>query len=230
MLTCHQAELSIRKEMAANQTMVPTNLNGAVKMIKKEEIEAFSSKIIHAQTKTIFLGSNMHMMTQTLERGDGPCLPHGLNVMNTYTEMTTGSKQVAVMVKNLTATQITITKSIKVAQVVATNVVPQVEVAMRTLEKLDEIQGIQQTRMSVQWRKETLFWQLELPGLEGWSDKNQAATRVLLAEYHDIFSLESGELDCTDLVKHDIRVIDDEPFKERFQRTPHLWLMRSMHM
>ena len=65
-----------------------------------------------------------------------------------------------------------------------------------------------------------LFQQVELPGLEEWSDKIQAAARVLLAEYHDIFSLEPGELGCTDLLKHEIRVIDDEPFKERFQRIP----------
>ena len=70
-------------------------------MIKKEEIEAFLSKIVHVQTKTIFLGSNMHMMMQILEGGDGPCLPYNLSVMNTYTKMTTGSKQVAVMVVNL---------------------------------------------------------------------------------------------------------------------------------
>ena len=89
-----------------------------------------------------------------------------------------------------------------------------------TLEKLDKIQAIQQTRMSVEWRKKMLFQQLELSGLEGWSDKNQSATRVLLAEYYDIFSLEPGELGCTDLVKHEIRVIDDEPFKERFWRIP----------
>ena len=40
----------------------------------------------------MFLGSNMHMMIQTLERGDGPCLTYGLSIMNTYTEMTAGSK------------------------------------------------------------------------------------------------------------------------------------------
>ena len=39
-----------------------------------------------------------------------------------------------------------------------------------------------------------LFQQLELSGLESWPYKNQAAIRVLLAEYHDIFSLEPGEL------------------------------------
>ena len=41
-------------------------------------------------------------------------------------------------------------------------------------------------------------------------------TQALLAEYNDIFSLESGELGCTDLPKHEIRVDDDEPFKEQF--------------
>ena len=35
-------------------------------------------------------------------------------------------------------------------------------------------------------------------------------------KYHDIFSLEAGELGCNSLVKHEIRVVYDEPFKERF--------------
>ena len=136
-------------------------------------------------------------MMQTLGGGDGPCLPHSVSVRNTYIEMCTVSKRVAVMVKNLTAAPITIAKGIKVAQVVAVNAVPQVGVGPGTLEKLDKIQGIQQTRMSVNQRREMLFEQLELSGLEGWSHKNQAVARVLLAECHDIFSLEPGELGCT---------------------------------
>ena len=103
----------------------------------------------------------------------GPCLPHGLSVINTYTKMTTGSKQLAVVVKNLTATPITIAKGIKVIQVVSTNAVTQVEVVLGTLEKLDKIKGIQQTRMSVEWGRETFFHQLELSGLEGWSNKTK---------------------------------------------------------
>ena len=50
MLVCHQAELSLRSE-----TMGLTDLNNAAKTIKKEKIEAFLSKITHAQTKNIFL-------------------------------------------------------------------------------------------------------------------------------------------------------------------------------
>ena len=140
--------------------------------------------------------------------------------MNTYTKMTTGSKHIAVVVKNLTASLITINKGIKVTQIVAANVVLQVEVVLGTLEKLDEMQGIQWTRMSVEWRKEVLFQQLDFSGLKGWPDKHQVATCILLAEYHDIFFLEPGELSSTDLVKHEIRVINDKLFKERFQRIP----------
>ena len=56
------------------------------------------------------------------------------------------------------------------------------EVAPRTLEELDEVQGIQWTKMLVERRREVLFQQLDLSGLEGWSKENQAATCALLAE------------------------------------------------
>ena len=66
------------------------------------------------------------------------------------------------------AIPITIAKAIKVMQGVAANVVLPVEIAPGTLEKLDEIQGIQQTRMTVERMKELLFQQLNLSGLDKW--------------------------------------------------------------
>ena len=157
-------------------------------------------------------------MMQTLEEEDNPCLPDILSIMNTYSEMTAGSKQVAVMVKNLTATPITITKGVKITWVVAVNAILQVGMLPGMLEKLNEMQGIQQAGVLVEWKKEVLFQQLDLSGLEGWCAKNQAATHTLLAEYHDIFCLEPKELACTDLPKHEIKVTNEQPFKERFQR------------
>ena len=159
-------------------------------------------------------------MTQSLKGDDEPHLPHGMSVVNMHAKVTSRNKWVAVVVENMRPILITISKGIKVTQVVAANAVPQVEVVTRTLEKLDEMQGIQQTKISAEWRKDILFQQLDLSGLEGWSEGNQAAAHALLAEYHDIFSLEPGELGCTDLAKHKIRVVDDEPFKQQFQRIP----------
>ena len=60
---------------------------------------------------------------------------------------------------------ITISKGVKVAQVVAANAVPPVKLTPRTLEQLEKIQGSQWMRMSVEWRKETLLQQLDLSGL-----------------------------------------------------------------
>ena len=61
------------------------------------------------------------------------------------------------VVKNLTATSITIAKGIKVIQVVAVNVVSPVKLTPKTLQKLDEIQGIQQTKVMVEQREKLLF-------------------------------------------------------------------------
>ena len=70
--------------------------------------------------------------------------------------------------------------------------------------------------MSIEQRKEMLLQQLDLSGLEGWSGANHSSAHALFTEYHDIFLLEPGELGCTSLLKHEIRVVYDEPFKERF--------------
>ena len=118
--------------------------------------------------------------------------------------------------KNLTTVLITIAKGVKVTQIVAVIAVPPVDLASKTLEELDEVQGIQWTKMSVERRKEVLLQQLDLSGLDRWSAANQVAACALLADNHDIFLLEPGELGCTDQAKHEIGVVDDKPFKEWF--------------
>ena len=215
-----KAEISLKNDTTTSQIPGLTDLNEAVKTMKWEEIEAFSSKIVYGHTETVSLGNNMYVMTQAPKKGKEPCLPHGLSMVNTYTEMTTGSRHVTIVIKNQTAALIIVSKGIKVAQVVAANRVTPVEVMPGTLEKLDEMQGVQQTKMSIEHRKEMLLQQLDLSELEGWSGTNHASAHALLTKYHNIFFIEPGELGCTGLVKHEIRVVDDEPFKVRFWRIP----------
>ena len=72
--------------------------------------------------------------------------------------------------------------------------------------------------MMVEERWKLFFQQLDLSGLDKWSGWSQVAAWALLAEYHNIFSLEPRELGCMDLAKYEIRVVDHKPFKERFWR------------
>ena len=92
LLACWQAGLWIQREAVANQTVDPTNLSEAVKMTKKEGVDAFLSKVIHVGMKTLLQGNNMHVLTQYLKGGDGPHLPHGLSIVNTYTKVISGNK------------------------------------------------------------------------------------------------------------------------------------------
>ena len=85
----------------------------------------------------------------------------------------------------------------------------------------------------MQWEKK-LFEELDLSRLESWPPELAAAAWSLLAEYHNVFSLEPSELGCTHSTKHGIKVTDDTPFKEQFGQIPpslvegvctHLWEM-----
>ena len=58
---------------------------------------------------------------------------------------------------------------------------------------------------------------LDLSGLDQWPEEKVKHACELLIEYHDIFSLYDNELGCASQVKHNIKVTDDEPFKEQFQ-------------
>ena len=56
-------------------------------------------------------------------------------------------------------------------------------------------------------RQKLLLQQLDLSGLDKWSTRSQAVAWALLVEYHNIFSLEPGELGCMDLAKHEIGLL-----------------------
>ena len=81
-------------------------------------------------------------------------------------------------------------------------------------EASEEAHGYGMPTLTVKQRQEKLFEELDLSGLESWPPELAVSAQSLLAEYHDIFSLEPSELGCTHSTKHVIKVTDDTPFKE----------------
>ena len=74
--------------------------------------------------------------------------------------------------------------------------------------------------MSEKKRQRMLFEKLDLSGLESRDAKVAKQARSLLAEYHDLFSLEKNKIGCTKVAEHVIELEDPDatPFKERFRR------------
>ena len=65
-----------------------------------------------------------------------------------------------------------------------------------------------------------MFKKLELSGLESLTEENKERALNSLAEYHDIFALEDGEMGCPEAGKHKIKMTDPKPFKERLRDIP----------
>ena len=141
-------------------------------------------------------------------------------VQNTYTEMCNGSKSIAVMVRNSTANPQTLKKKIPVLRAIAANLVPELQMWPGMIDALEEAQGVWAPKMTMGQRQKKLFEKLDLSGLESWPPELAKSGHLLLAEYHNIFSLESSELGCTHLTEHVIKVTDNTPFKEKTQTDP----------
>ena len=97
---------------------------------------------------------------------------------------------------------------------VAANEVPETVVPDGTVAALQTQRWAKEdhAELTIAERRKVLF--------ESWMKANKEKALNLLAEYHDIFALEDGEMGYTEAAKHKIEVTDLKPFKERPQNIP----------
>ena len=158
-------------------------------------------------------------MVQALRTQDAALLP-GLTVQDTYTEMRKGSKQAVIVVWNNTTYPETLQKKTPVARAVPPLPVPEPPES-KSLQGRDNMYlNLQTPKLMVRQRHVKLCNELDLSGLDSWAPELVDAAHRLLAEYHDVFSLDLAELGCTHSTEHTIQVTDDTPFKEHFRWIP----------
>ena len=180
---------------------------------KAETLEPLFSNVIPVKTARAYSRERINIMVQALYAQDGT-LPLGLTVQNTYTKLRKGSKKAVVAVWNNTAYPQTLQKKTPVARVVSALPVPEPPEPESLQVKDDTCPDLHIPKLTVRKRHGKLFDKLDLSGLNSWAPKLAAAACQLLAEYHDIFSLDPAELGCTHSTEHTIKVTDDTPFKE----------------
>ena len=73
--------------------------------------------------------------------------------------------------------------------------------------------------------------QLNLEGLDVWTEDQQKAAKDLLVDSADVFSENDLDLGKCNILKHYIKITDPQPFKERYQRIPpHLYEEVKAHL
>ena len=103
------------------------------------------------------------------------------------------------------------------ARVVAALPVPEPPEGEQLLEGADESHDSHTPRLTVRQRHGKLFDELDLSSLDSWTPGLADAACQLLAKYHDVFSLDPAESDCTHSREHTIQGTNDTPFKEEFR-------------
>ena len=188
---------------------------------KVETLQPFPSHVIPIKTVKAYLWECINVMVQTLHAKDGN-LPPGLTVQNTYTKLRRGSKKAVIVVRNNTTYPQTLWKKTPVARAVPTLPVPEPPKSKSLPYRNDMHPDSQTLKLMVRQRHGKLFDEIDLSGLDSWAPELADAACQLLAEYHDIFSLDPVELGCTHSTEHTIKVTDDTPFKEQFRWIPPL--------
>ena len=169
-----------------------------------ETLEPFSSHVIPVKTTKAYLGECINVMVQALHAQDGTLLP-GLTLQNTWAELRKGSKKAVVVVWNNTAYPQTLWKKTPVAKVIFVLPVPKPPKS-ESLQVEDHMcPDLHTPKLMVRQRRGKLFNELDLSSLDSWAPKLADAAHWLLAEYHDIFSLDPAELGCTHSTEHTIK-------------------------
>ena len=209
--------------MPTNTGKNPTDLDELVLLKNKVTIPAFESIILHCRThRTMMMGYKLHVMTQATYLEDRANLPNGVYVVKTYTELRDGSRNVSVVLPNLTGKPVHLAAGRPVVRVVAMNAVPDAAPSPKFLKKLDELEPNRNPpkKLTIEERQKLLLELLRKKGrldkLEQWPLELALRFERMLMEHHNIFSLELNEIGCTDTAEHVIKLLDTEPFKERF--------------
>ena len=146
------------------------------------------------------------------------------------------------MLRNLSCKSVTIKSKTVVATVAAENLVPKSmapnlegedkgelrkwyeeqidsETVQEAKEKDELISDLKLKPLSPE-KERLLFEKIDLSGIADWDQEDQRQAREIFREYGQLFALDDLDLEHTSVVKHEIKLNDYTPFKERYRRIP----------
>ena len=200
-------------------------IKGHVKLTKSVTIAPFQT--IHASG---LAECNQHFkrVNVLVEPDPNKCYESVIPI-HEYTVIKPGSCRVSVGLGNNSCHKIMIAAKSIVAKITAANVVPHSlapNVEIEDGQHQDQDQE-NQNRCSTHEapkltpeKEKLLFDKIDLSGADSWDPKLVEEAKQLFREYAHIFALESLDMGHTSMVKHEIRLDNYTPFKERYRRIP----------
>ena len=201
-----------RRQIQAQQIQKQT-----VKTTKPTTLPPFSTTVVQGYTKLKGHGLKLNLIAEPSKNSQ---LPSNIQCTPTYCTLEPGSNQVTVGLRNISARKIIVPSKTIICQIQLANIIP----PMNT--------STDQTPSEKQKEADPCIPdQLDLGELSTWSEEQQYAARKLLCEYAETFSKNDLDLGKCNILKHNIQLTDQQPFKERYRRIPpHLFEEVKQHL
>ena len=185
--------------------------------------------------KILILSKRLNVLTESLP---GREAIEGVEAVSSYETYKQGGNRVTIGLQNMTQEKIILKKGTKVARVSAANIVPlmlapdpstdrnELEYMLNGVDlgcvpeykKLDS-QEVKNPEPMPE-RLDNLFSKLDLSGIQEWPEDLQQKVHDLVIEYQHLFALNDLELGKTAKVKHEIKLNNPVPFKDRYHHIP----------
>ena len=120
----------------------PVELDEKLLLKKKQVLLPFSNTMVHCKTQATQMHRyKLHLMTHAPYPEDKSSLPNGVYILKTYTELKDGSRNVSMVLWNLTSRTIHLTPGRCMARIAAANEVPEAVPSPELAKELAEAQG-----------------------------------------------------------------------------------------
>ena len=173
--------------------------------------------VVHGHTKLKGHGLKLNLIAEPFKDSQ---LPSNIQCSPTYCTLEPGSNKVTLGLRNISARKIAIPSETIVCQLQLANIIPPMYTPM------------EQPPSEVKREDDRCIPdQLDLGELSTWSEEQQYAARNLLCDYTDTFSKNDLDLSKCNILKHNMQLTDQQPFKERYRRIPtHLFEEVKQHL
>ena len=150
-----------------------------------------------------------------------------------YTYLKSNSRSVHVGLRNMSCRSVSLSKGTVVAELSPANAIPkmlapklascQLKFVNNQGPESNELEFVNSTNSQsklTKERRDKIFSKLDLTGYDDWTQDQRDLMNATIERYHHIFAVEDLELGRTNLVKHEIKLTNYVPFKERYRRIP----------
>ena len=190
-----------RRKIQAQQFQKQT-----VKTTKPITLPTFSTTIVHGHTKLKSHGVKLNLIAEPFKDSQ---LPSSIQCTPTYCNLEPGSNRFTVGLRNFSARKFTVPSRTIVCQVQLANMVPPIQTPKEQPHTENKKED-----------ESCILEQLDLGEISTWSVAQQQAARKLLCDYSVTFSKHDLDLSKCNILKHNIQLTDQQPFKERYRRIP----------